>query len=187
MANIRRLFNLFNMSKSRSSKEQSVSLVTEMIKSAKGIVLADFTGLTVKEMQELRTQLGAKGIEYEVVKKTLFQRSLVKAGVSDIAPTILKNISVSLAVSPQDEIEPAKVLVSFAKSHNKLKIWGGFLAKHFIPAAQVQELSCLPSQPELLGRVVGVLYAPLAGLVNVMRGNLSGLVRVLRAAAEKKA
>ncbi len=174
------------MSKSRVSKEQSVSLVTDLVKSAKGAVLVDFTGLKVKEMQELRRNLRASGSEYEVVKKSLLKRSLVPAGVASLAEASVANASVSVAVSAQDEIEPAKILVNFAKTHEKLKILGGWLNKKYIPATKVEALSKLPAKPETLGQLVGALARPLACLVNVMQGNLRGLVQVLKAAAEKK-
>lgn len=174
------------MSKSRASKEQSVSLVTDLVKSAKGAVLVDFTGLKVKEMQELRRSLRAAGIDYEVVKKSLLKRSLVPAGVASLDEASVAHASVSVAVSSQDEIEPAKVLVTFAKTHEKLKVLGGWLNKEYIPAAKVEALSKLPAKPEMLGQLVGVLARPLTGLANVMQANLRSLVQVLKAASEKK-
>ncbi|MBI5733931.1 MAG: 50S ribosomal protein L10 [Candidatus Kerfeldbacteria bacterium] len=174
------------MSKSRVSKENSVSLVTDLVKSAKGAVLVDFTGLKVKEMQELRRNLRASGIEYEVVKKSLLKRSLVPAGVVNLDEASVARASVSVAVSAQDEIGPAKVLVNFAKTHEKLKVLGGWLGKEYIPAAKVEALSKLPAKPEMLGQLVGALARPMVGLINVMQGNLRGLMQVLKAAVEKK-
>ncbi|MFA4819233.1 MAG: 50S ribosomal protein L10 [Patescibacteria group bacterium] len=174
------------MSKSRASKEQSMALVTQMVKQAKGAVLADFTGLKVKEMQELRRNLRARGIEYEVIKKSLLKMSLPAAGASGLDDAILAGFSVSVATSGTDETDPAKVLSDFAKIHSKLKILGGWLDKQFIDATKVKNLASLPGKTELWGQFVGVLAAPLTGLVSVMQGNLRGLVQVISAMQNAK-
>ncbi|MBI5466479.1 MAG: 50S ribosomal protein L10 [Candidatus Kerfeldbacteria bacterium] len=174
------------MAKTRQVKEQSVAEVAALLKAARGLVFADYTGLSVKELQELRRELKAHGVSYEVAKKTLLARALKQAGLESISVANLHG-GVSLAVSPTDEVEPAKVLNSFAQSHDQLKLLGGILESGFIDAVKVKELALLPARDELLGKLVGSLSSPLAGLVNVLRGNLRGLVQVLRTAADKKA
>ncbi len=173
------------MAKTRTVKETSVARVTEKLKQGKGIVFADFTGLLVKEMQELRAELRKAGIYFEVVKKTLLKRGLADAGLSDIS---LDNItgSISVAVSEDDEIVSAKTLVDFAKKHDKLQVLGGVMESKFIDDGKVKSLAQLPSKPELLGKLVGSINAPLSGLVGVLQGNLRGLVQVLRAASQKQ-
>lgn len=173
------------MAKTRSIKESSVSRVTDKLKQGKGIVFADFTGLFVKEMQELRAELRKAGIYYEVVKKTLLKKGLSDAGLADISIDKLKG-SVSVAVSEEDEIVPAKTLVEFAKKHDKLQVLGGVMESKFIDDVKVKSLAQLPSKSELLGKLVGSINAPLSGLVGVLQGNLRGLVQVLRAASQKQ-
>lgn len=173
------------MAKTRTSKEASVSRVTDKLKQGKGIVFADFTGLIVKEIQELRAELRKAGIYFEVVKKTLLKKGLSDAGLANIS---LDNIegSVSVAVSEEDEIVPAKTLVDFSKKHDKLKVLGGVMESKFIDDIQVKSLAQLPSKTELLGKLVGTINAPLTGLVGVLQGNLRGLVQVLRAVSQKQ-
>lgn len=172
------------MAKTRLSKETSVSRVTDKLKTGKGIVFADFTGLLVKEIQELRTELRKAGVYYEVVKKTILKRGLAGAGLNNVSVDELKG-SVSVAVSNDDEVVPAKTLVAFAKNHDKLKVLGGVLASSYVDESRIKALAKLPGKQELLGKLVGSIQAPLAGLVNVLQGNIRGLVQVLKAISEK--
>lgn len=151
---------------------------------AKGIVFADFTGLLVKEMQELRRELRKAGIYYEVVKKKLLDRSLKDSKIQVSGPEL--SGSVSVAASSTDEVEPAKILAEFAKKHEKLQLLGGILDGGFVDGGRVKELAKLPGKQELRSRLVGSLASPLRGMVGVLQGNLRGLVQVLKAVSEKK-
>ncbi len=173
------------MAKSRQKKEQSLTEVTSLLKDARGVVFADYAGLTVKDMQELRRALRAKGVAYEVIKKTLLARALKAAGLASVDAAALQGM-VSVAVSGTDEVEAAKQLVEFAKTHEKLKVLGGVLEASFVDKAKVAALAKLPGKQELLGKFVGTLSAPLSGFVNVLQGNLRGLVQVLSQVASSK-
>lgn len=172
------------MAKSRQAKENSLKAVTAMLDGARGIVFVDYQGLTVKEMQELRRALRAKGVALEVAKKTVLTRAFKGAKLEQIDVAGLQGM-VSLATSAADEVEPAKELAAFAKTHEKMKLLGGVLEGAFIDAAKIRELAKLPGKQELYGKLVGTLQAPVSGFVQVMQGNLRGLLQVLRAAAEK--
>ena len=176
---------LFYMAKSRQAKEAAVARMSQQLKAGRGIVFADFTGLLVKELQELRVALRQAGVYYEVVKKTLLKRGLSDAGLTNISVDGLGG-SVSVAVSREDEVAPAKTLIDFAKTHDKLKVFGGVLENNYVEADKIKFLAKLPSKPELLGQLVGSIKAPLTGLVNVLQGNLRGLVQVLKAVGDKK-
>ena len=86
-----------------------------------------------------------------------------------------------------DEVTPARIVNTFAKTHEVVSIFGGLLEGKFIDSAMVKSLANLPSKTELLSRMVGSFNAPLSGLVNVLAGNLRGLARVLNAYKDKKA
>lgn len=174
------------MAKSRASKEQSKSVVQEMLTDAKGVVLADFTGLSVKDMQELRRELRKEGLSYEAVKKTVFKKALAEAGLPEAVDVKTIQGSLSVAVSKEDEVAAARAVSAFAKTHDKLKILGGILEKSFIAATKVKALADLPSKQQLLGQVVGTMQAPVTGFVRVLQGNVRGLLYALKAIQEKK-
>jgi len=173
------------MAKSKISKVKTLSELTEMVKSARGMVFANYAGLTVKDMQELRRHLRAQGISYEVAKKTLLEKAFKDAGLTDINVKQIQGM-VSLATSATDEVEPAKQVVEFSKTHDKFKVLGGVMESAFIDNTRVLALAKLPSKQQLLGQLVGVIAAPMTGLVRVMQGNLRGLVQVLKARSEKQ-
>lgn len=172
------------MAKSKQSKIASAASVTSALSQARGAVVVDYTGLTVKESQELRRSLREQGVAFEAMKKTILKRSLAEAGLTDV-PTEGLTGSLALATSGTDEVTPAKLTVAFAKTHEKLKVLAGLLERRLIPASEVTALATLPGKQELLGQVVGSIAAPLSGLVNVLQGNLRGLVQVLKARSEK--
>lgn len=173
------------MAKSKQEKNELVTSLVDMFKKAKALVFADYTGLKVKDMQELRRVMRAKGVEYEVIKKTLLSKSLESAGITTVNVDDLQGM-VSVAISDQDELEPAKSTTAFAKTHDKFKVLAGWVTGNFYQAKQVEALAKLPSKPELLGKFVGTIQAPLSGFVSVLQGNLRGLVQVINAMSQKK-
>ena len=173
------------MAKTRQQKEQSVALLTEQMKTAKGVVLANFQGLTVSEAEELRSQCREAGISVLASKKTLVKRALAEAG-HDVDTNAFEG-GVAVFVSTEDEVAPAQVVAKFAKNHERVTLFGGLLEKKFISGAEVSALSKLPSKEQLLGQLVGLFNAPVSGLANVMAANLRGFVTVLEATGKQKA
>lgn len=176
---------ILSMAKTRQKKEFLVAEVVAMLKNAKGAVFADFTGLTVKEINELRKNLRDQDVVYEVLKKTLLNKSIEGAKLVNISAEQFVG-SVSLATSSNDELAPAKILVNFAQTHDKLQVLGGIINQNFISIEQVKSLAKLPGKQELLGQVVGTIAAPLSSLVRILAGNLRGLVQVLSILAKKQ-
>lgn len=171
------------MAKTRVQKEEALSSLTEGLKTAKGVVFANFQGLKVKESEELRKKCREEGVRYVASKKTILDRALKDAGHEVDAKAFSGGVSVVLG---SDEVAPAQIIAEYAKTHEVLKIFGGILEGSFIDAAKVTALSKLPSKQQLLGQLVGTLNAPVSGFVNVLAGNLRGFVTVLDAVKEKK-
>ncbi len=170
------------MPKTRQQKEEILNKVLENIKNSKSVVFANFEGLKVKEVEELRKKCKEAGVEYFVAKKTLLKKALEEEGYSDYdLPG-----EVGSAFSMEDEVAAAKVLNDFAKDHEQLQFIAGILENNMIDAEGVKNLAKLPSKDELLAKMVGSLKAPVSGFVNVLSGNLRGLVQVLNAIKEQK-
>lgn len=165
-------------------KKQVVTDLTEKIKSAQSIVLADYRGLTVEQDTELRNALRKAGVEYKVVKNTLTSLAMKESGieVDDFltGPT-------AMAISSSDAVAPAKVLSEFAKKFEKLELKVGVVEGKVIDLEGVKALAELPSREVLIAKVLGGLNAPISGFVNVLNGNMRGLVVALNAIAEQKA
>ena len=174
------------MAKSRSQKELTLSQLTDLLKTSKSVVFADFKGLTVKDATAFRRKAKKDGVAVAVAKKTLMRLAFDKAGYEGIDPVKLQG-SLVMAMGLEDEVAPAKLVADFAKDHEALKIVAGVLERKMVDASAVKSLSKLPSKQELLAKLVGTLNGPLTGFVNVLQGNIRGLAQVLSAIKDSKA
>lgn len=174
------------MPKSRQQKQTTVESLIDGLKQAKGVVFANFQGLTVAETEELRGQCFKENVEMLVAKKTLVKRAFEEVGLKDVNPKTFQG-GVATFVAQNDEISPAKIVSNFAKKHEMVTVYGGVLEGKFIDKAMVKSLSALPGKQELLAKMVGSLNAPVSGFVNVLAGNLRGLVSVLNNIKNAKA
>lgn len=173
------------MPKTRQQKEATLGALTDKIRSMKAVVFTAFSGLTVKDTSDLRTQLRGQQIEMMVAKKTLMRRALQDAGLD---PNMIDQVegSVAMVFGYEDEVAPAKLLSAYAKTHDQVKLVGGIADGKFLNAAQVVALSKVPSKQELLAKTVWTLKSPMTGLVNVMAGNIRGLLTILQALKDKQ-
>lgn len=165
-------------------KKQVVTDLTEKIKSAQSIVLADYRGLTVEQDTELRNALRKAGVDYKVVKNTLTSLAMKESGLEMdqflAGPT-------AMAISSTDAVAPAKVLSEFSKKFEKLELKVGVVEGKLIDLEGIKALAELPSREVLIAKVLGGFNAPISGFVNVLNGNMRGLVVALNAIAEQKA
>lgn len=159
--------------------------LVEGLKNAKGVVFANFQGLTVAETEELRKTARQEGVTVLAAKKTLVKRALESAGLEGAdAASFQGGVATFIGA---DEIAPAKVVAAFAKKKDLVSIFGGILEGKFIDAAMVKSLSALPSKQQLLQRLVGSMNSPISGFVNVNASILRSLMNVLNARKEKLA
>lgn len=172
------------MAKNRKQKEDIVGLLSDEIRESKGVVFANFHGLTMKESDELRSVCKSAGVRYVVTKKTLLRKAAEIAGFAIDAKAY--DGGVSVLASRSDEVAPAQVLAGFAKSHEIARIFSGILDGKLIGDKEVAALAKLPNKQQLLGQLVATINAPVSGFVNVLAGNLRGFVTVLGAIKEKK-
>ncbi|MBD3311601.1 MAG: 50S ribosomal protein L10 [Candidatus Magasanikbacteria bacterium] len=173
------------MAKTRVQKEEAVKSLTQDMQQAKSTVFANFQGLKVSEMEELRGICREQNVDCTATKKTLLKRALDSVGMEVDTKAFEGGVGVFLG--KEDEVAPAQLIAKFAKDHDVVKIFGGILENDFIDEAKVLELSKLPSKEELYAKVVGSINAPVSGFVNVLAGNLRGLVNVLNGIKENKA
>lgn len=173
------------MAITKKHKEQIVAKLVEDLGKTKSVVFADFQGLKMPEIEELRSKCLEEGIGYTVAKKTLLNLALEKAGIKDVDTKAIEG-SLATVFGYDDEVAPAKILADFAKAHGALEIKSGIFENRLVSREEVIKLSKLPSKAELYAKVVGSINAPISGLVNVLAGNVRSLVYVLNAIKEVK-
>ena len=150
-------------------KSQVVAEIKEKFQQSAGVVLADYRGLTVAEVTQLRNQLRQAGVEYKVLKNTLVRRAAQEVGVEGLEAYLEGPTALAFSADP---VAPAKVLSDFVKT-NKLKtfqIKAGVVEGRVVGPERVKDLAELPSREVLLAMVLRGMQAPLAGMANVLQG-----------------
>ena len=169
----------------RPEKEAAVVEIQEKLQKSKAVVIADYRGLNVGEVTELRKKLREAGVEYKVAKNTLTSRAAKAAQIEGLDEYLTGPNA--MAFGYNDVVLPAKILSTFAKDHKKLSIKGGILEGKVIDFNAVKALADLPSREVLLGQVAGVMQAPLRGLATVLSGPMRNMVYALEAVRKQKA
>ena len=174
------------MPKTKQQKQETIKSLEDGLHAAKAVVFANFQGLKVSEAEELRRECRKNDIKVVAAKKTLVKRACEGLGLNDIDPKVFAG-GVATFMALGDEVSAARIVNTFAKTHEVLKIFGGVLEGKFVDVSVVKNLANLPSKQDLLARLVGSINAPVFGFVNVLAGNLRGLVGVLNNIQKMKA
>lgn len=160
------------MSLNRSEKEAVLEEVAALAATAQTLVLAEYRGVTVAGMTELRSQARAQGVSLSVLKNTLARRAL--AGTSFEVATAEMTGPLIYSFS-EDAVAAAKVVADFAKTNDKMVIRAGVYSGKALDADGVKELANIPTKEVLLAQLLGLMQSP-----------VSRTARVLAALAEKK-
>jgi large subunit ribosomal protein L10 len=166
-----------------AEKAQVIEQAKEWYSKSAGVIFADYRGLSVKEMQGLRSTLRTKGAEIHVLKNTLFRLS---AGEDvNSLPAEFHNGTTAYAYVFEDEAGCAKALLDFAKTSKKLVVKGGYFGGKAMTAAEVDTLSKLPPRDVLLAQVIGTIAAPLSTLISTIEAIYAEPIRTIGAVADK--
>jgi len=165
------------MAKTRQQKETTVQNIADKLAQAKSVVFTDYKGLTMKQLSDLRDKLREQQAEFTITKNTLLSLALPTSHLP--LPTSKLEGPTATLFSYDDEISPIKILVKALKDAGIGKVKTGFLGKDFLDESKIIQLATLPTKDELRGKTVGVLVAPLTGMVSVLQANLRNLVYAL--------
>jgi large subunit ribosomal protein L10 len=172
------------MAVTRQAKEAQLKTLVEDLSEAKGVVFAQYRGLTVKEIDKIRKNLRKENVKYQVVKVTLLKKAFEQLGIN--SDEFKYTGPIAIAISQDDETTPARIIKALNKEHQNLALDGGMLEKKVIGKQMVMQLADLPSKHQLLGQLVSVIAGPARGLVTVLSGNMRQLVYALNAIADAK-
>jgi large subunit ribosomal protein L10 len=163
----------------KEDKEQVVNELTERLRTSETLLVADYRGLTMPQIDALRSRLIESGARFTVVKNTLTRRAAEAAG-ADALLTLLEGPSaIAFLEADGDMVAAAKALADSARESRVLAIRGGIMQGRVLTAEEVQSLASLPPLDVLRGQVLAAIIAPLtaiAGLVNAPLQNLYGLL-----------
>ena len=165
-------------------KKKIVEELHEQLAKSKVVIVTDYKGLNVETMTELRRKLREEQIDYRVVKNTLLIRAAKETGVALIQDQ-LKGPS-AIALSFDDPVAPAKVLMEFAKKNEKLEIKAGVMEDRVLDLAAIKALAALPPREVLLSQLLSAMVGVPTGLVRVLNGIPQKLMYALQAIKDQK-
>jgi large subunit ribosomal protein L10 len=164
----------------RKDKEQVVAELVERLRSSDTLLVADYRGLTMSEIDGVRTELLKHGARFSVVKNTLTRRAADEAGVPQLKEMLEGPVAIAFVVDG-DMVAVAKSLNDTARQTKVLELKGGILQGETVTAEQVRELASLPPADVLRGQVLGAVVGPVSAIVGLFTAPLRELVGVIDA------
>jgi large subunit ribosomal protein L10 len=165
----------------RDDKERLVAELTERLRTADTLFVADYRGLSMPEIDGLRTELLRHGARFTVVKNTLTRRAAEAAGADTLLALLEGPTAIAFLETDGDPVAVAKALGAAARTTRILTIRGGVLQGSAISADDVENLAKLPPADVVKGRTLGLIIAPLNAFVGLMNAPVRDFVGVLDA------
>jgi large subunit ribosomal protein L10 len=165
----------------KSEKERVVEQLAERLRSTDTLMVADYRGLTMPEIDELRSRLLEAGARFTVVKNTLTKRAAEQAGTTNVLELIEGPTAIAFLEADGDPVAVAKVLNETARTTDVLVIRGGLLEGSLVGDAEIKRLATLPPADVLRAQLVGAVAGPLTIVVGLFTAPLRDLVGVLDA------
>lgn len=171
------------MALNREEKAAVIEEVSAQVAQAGSIVLAEYRGLTVEKITQLRKQARESGVYLRVLKNTLVRRAVKDTPYEKLADQMVGPLMYGISADP---VAPAKLIASFAKANDQLVVKGGAMPNVVMDVVGVQALATMPSREELLAKLLGTMQAPVATFVRTLNEVPTKFVRGLAAVRDKQ-
>jgi large subunit ribosomal protein L10 len=168
---------------SRQKKDEVLAQYQAWFDSSQAVVLVEYTGVTVKQLDAIRAKIRESGGEFHIVKNTLVRKAFEEQGLQVPQEMLVNSTAMTFAFS--DAAATAKALTEAAKGIEAVKLKGGLLDKQVLSAEQVKALASLPPLPAVRSQLLGVLQAPAGKLVRTIAEPARSLAAVFQAYADK--
>lgn len=172
------------MAITRDKKQALVAQMSDVFTTAKAVAFAQYQGISVADIQDLRRKAREADVTIVVIKNRLVRVAMSEVSVFKDTDTSALTGQLIYAYSRDDEVAPAQILNTFAKIHPALQLTGGFSAEGlYLNTVDVTALAGLPSKEQLIGQVVAQLLSPVHDITNALSGNLHALLDGVEAKA----
>jgi large subunit ribosomal protein L10 len=167
----------------KERKEEVLSQYSDWMKRSQAVILVEYTGVKMKDLDNIRAKIRDAGGEFHIVKNTLVRRAFADSGMEFPSDYLVKSTAISFAFT--DPAATAKALTDATKGLEHIKVKGGFMSGQTLNAGQVKALAEMPPLPVVRAQLLGMLQAPAGKLVRTIAEPARGLAAVLKAFSEK--
>ena len=171
------------MALNRQEKAAVIEEITGELVGAQSVVVAEYRGLSVESVTQLRKEARAAGVYLRVLKNTLAKRAIAGTAFDGLSSKMVGPLIYGISSDP---VAAAKVLVNFAKTNDKLVLTGGALPGQVMSVDGVKALATMPSRDELLSKLLGTMQAPIATFVRTLNEVPTKFVRGVAAVRDQK-
>ena len=169
----------------KEDKERAVADLTERLRTTETLLVADYRGLTMPQIDELRTKLLEHGARFTVVKNTLTRRAAEAAGTETLLALLEGPTAIAFLESDGDPVAVAKALVDAARETRVLALRGGMLEGRPVEPAEIESLAKLPPVDVLRAQVLGAIAAPVTAILGLFTAPLQDLYGLVDARIEQ--
>jgi large subunit ribosomal protein L10 len=169
----------------KEDKERVVAELAERLKAVETLFVADYRGLTMTQIDNLRTELLKHGARFQVVKNTLTRRAAEAAGADALLALLDGPTAIAFLEADGDPVAVAKAFGATARETRVLEVRGGVLEGRSVTAAEIESLATLPPVEQLRGQVLGAIAGPLYAVVGLFNAPLQNLVGLIDARIEQ--
>ena len=173
------------MTVQKEDKQKAVAELTARLESSATLIVADYRGLTMPQIDDLRTELLKHGAKFTVVKNTLTRRAAEAAGAEALLALLEGPTAIAFLETDGDPVAVAKAIGATARETKVLAVRGGILDGRPITAEEIETLAKLPPLEQLRGQVLGAITAPLYAVVGLFNAPLQNLVGLIDARIEQ--
>jgi large subunit ribosomal protein L10 len=167
-----------------TAKVQEVEQLVKEFSGAKSVLLADFVGMDVATITELRKRCRAEGVTIRVAKNTLSRRALESLGIHEMSPML--EGPTAIAIAWEDEMAAVRVITAFAKEKEKPRVKGGMVDRKVYTLPEIKTLAGLPGRNELIGQLLMTFESPVTQVVGMLNRMTTDLISILDQLVEKK-
>ena len=149
----------------KEKKQEYIKEMSTQFDKSEAVIVAHYQGLTVKQLDDLRSQMRKHGIVFKVTKNRITKLALEKTKCKELSNLFTGPTAVALS---EDAITSAKILTKFSKDNNNLKILGGIMGTDILDVAGVQNVATLPSLDEARAKIIGILRSPAQKIASIL-------------------
>jgi large subunit ribosomal protein L10 len=171
----------------KTEKVESVSAIKEQLENSTGVYLVDYRGISVDEINGIRTKFRNEGVNYKVYKNTLFKKALAELDKYPELGKLLEGMTGFAFTTGENYSAPAKIIKKFNDEHQKFGFKGCYIESQYYGAGDLKTLASMPTKEEVMAGIVGSLQSPISGIVGAINAVMRDIVGLVDEISKQKA